>query len=346
MTTTIRQVAAAAGVSVATASRSLSGSSAVVPATRERVLQVAAELEFTPSRLGRSLATGSTGNIGVILPDVTNPFYTSFLAELESALGARDLGILVGDSHETPAQEKRLIERMSSQVDALVLASSRLDDAAIIAAAERLPVVLANRRLEDGSRVPNRLSQITIDMRMGFIEAIRHLGGLGHRAVGYVDGPPQSWSGRQKAAAIGESAREGGMSLTTTVAMRPDFEGGRAAYPQLVARDPGLTAIVAFNDQVALGLLSALRDAGRSVPGDVSIVGCDDSLPDGMAWPPLTTIDSSSRALGALAAAAILEPHAPRQAEVSTGLVVRGSTGAAVAPSPTPSMSSRKLTND
>lgn len=335
MATTIRQVAAEAGVSVATASRALSGSDAVVPATKARVLRVASELDYTPSRLARSLATGSTGNIGVILPDVTNPFYTTFLAELESAVGARDIGILVGDSHETPELERRLIQRMTSQVDALVLASSRLDDDAVVAASARLPVVLANRRLE-AMTVPDSLTQITIDVDPGFTEAIQHLHELGHRAVAYVDGPPQSWSGRQKLHTLVRVCAELRMRLTTIVAARPDFEGGREAFGRLLAS--GLpTAIVAFNDQVALGLLSALRESGYAVPGDVSVVGCDNSLPDGMAWPSLTTVDSSSRTLGALAAAAILGGHGPRDGTVPTRLIARDSTGAAsCAPRATP----------
>jgi DNA-binding LacI/PurR family transcriptional regulator len=330
MTTTIRQVAAAAGVSVATASRSLSGSDAVVPATRERVLRVASELDYTPSRLGRSLATGSTGNIGVILPDVTNPFYTSFLAELESAVGARDIGILVGDSHEAPELERRLIERMTTQVDTLVLASSRLDDGAIVAACSRLPVVLANRSLEPTTTVPERLSQLTIDMDAGFSAAARHLYALGHRAVSYVDGPQRSWSGRQKAHTLARVCGELGMSLTTIAMTRPDFGGGRAAYAHVAAdrANAAPSAIIAFNDQVALGLLSALREAGRDVPGEVSVIGCDDSLPDGMAWPSLTTVDSSSRTLGALTAATILDPDAPRCGTVPTRLIVRDSTAA------------------
>jgi LacI family transcriptional regulator len=329
MATTIRQVAAAAGVSIATASRALSGSDAVVPATKARVLRVASDLDYTPSRLGRSLATGSTGNIGVILPDVTNPFYTSFLAELESAVGARDIGILVGDSHETPELERRLIQRMTSQVDALVLASSRLGDDAVVAASARLPVVLANRMLEETTAVPDSLTQITIDVDPGFTEALLHLHALGHRAVAYVDGPPQSWSGRQKLRTLVRVCAELRMQLTTIVTARPDFEGGREAFARLLASGCPPTAIVAFNDQVALGLLAALREAGYAVPGDVSVVGCDNSLPDGMAWPSLTTVDSSSRTLGALAAAAILGGREPRHGTVPTRLIVRDSTGPA-----------------
>lgn len=353
MATTIRQVAAAAGVSVATASRALSGSDAVVPATRERVLRVASDLDYTPSRLGRSLATGSTGNIGVILPDVTNPFYTSFLAELESAAGARDIGVLVGDSHETPDLERRLIQRMTSQVDALVLASSRLRDDEVAAASARLPLVLANRMLGPATPVPERLSQITIDVAPGFAQAVRHLHGLGHRAITYIDGPPQSWSGGQKRAVL---ARECGlldMPLIVIPAARPDFEGGRDAVRRAdfsAARESLPTAIVAFNDQMALGILSALREDGHDVPKQVSVVGCDDSLPAGMAWPALTTVDSSSRTLGALTAAAILEPagalpepDAARCRAVSTRLIVRDSTGAARADETRPAPRSPQL---
>lgn len=327
MATTIRQVAAAAGVSIATASRALSGSDAVVPATMARVLRVASDLDYTPSRLGRSLATGSTGNIGVILPDVTNPFYTSFLAELESVVGSRDIGILVGDSHETPELERRLIQRMTSQVDALVLASSRLGDDAVVAASARLPVVLANRMLEATTVVPESLIQITIDVAPGFTEAVLHLHSLGHKSVTYIDGPPQSWSGRQKSRTLMRVCAELRMQLTMIVTARPDFEGGREAFARLRASGGLPTAIVAFNDQVALGLLSALREAELEVPGDISVIGCDNSLPTGMAWPSLTTVDSSSRTLGGLAAAAILSRNEPRHGTVPTSLIVRDSTG-------------------
>lgn len=324
MATTIRQVATAAGVSVATASRALSGSDAVVASTKERVRRVAEELDYTPSRLGRSLATGSTGNVGVILPDVTNPFYTSFLAELESALGARDVGILVGDSHENPELERSLIRRMTGQVDALILASSRMPDADVIAAAERLPVVLANRMLEKGSTIPDQLSQMALDIDPGFTQAARHLFDLGHSSVTYVDGPAHSWSGRQKRESLTRACADLGMSLTITGTEQPDFSGGRSALAAIDTAE--VTAIIAFNDQVALGLLSALRDARMNVPEHISVIGCDDSLPDGLAWPSLTTVDSSSRTLGALAAGAILDPLHQRTGTVPSRLIVRDST--------------------
>lgn len=324
MDATMRQVASAAGVSLATASRALNGSDAVVPATREHVLRVAAELDYTPNRLGRSLATGSTGNVGVILPDVTNAFYTAFLAELENRLGAHDIGVLIGDSHENLDSERRLVRRMLGQVDTLLFVSPRLPDRELIAAARRRPVVLANRLLDATSVRPPQLRQVALDIDDGFTQAAEHLHALGHRRITYIDGPSHSWSGRQKRETLERACTLLGMTLTVTFTADPNFTGGRNAASDI---DPDrCSAIVAFNDEVALGVLSALRDRRIDVPGQVSVVGCDDSLPDGMPWPTLTTVDSSSRALGGLAATAILEPARQDDVTVPSRLVIRDST--------------------
>lgn len=330
--TTIRQVAAAAGVSVATASRALSGSPSVIEPTRQRVLGAAAALDFTVSRLARSLVTGSTGNVGVILPDMTNPFYSSFLAELESVLDTHDIGLLVGDSREDPARELGVVRRMTSQVDALVLASSRLDDDAIVAAAARVPVVLANRALAADTPVPQTLHEVVVDIDRGFSEAVWHLHSFGHTSLVYLDGPTRSWSGRQKTAVLDRACRSLGMRLTVVGTDKPDFAAGWRAASDLDLT--AVTSVIAFNDEVALGLLCALRKSRTDVPGQISVIGCDDSLPDGLAWPSLTTVDSSSSTLGALAAAAILGTAESRTAHVPTHLVVRHSTSVARHPSP------------
>ena len=325
MTTTIRQVAAAAGVSLATASRALSGSPAVVESTRKRVQQIAAELDYNPNRLGRSLVTGSTGNIGLIFPDISNPFYTQFLAELESVVASRDIGILIGDAHEDSDREASLLRQMATQVDSLVLVSSRMTDFQIRTAAARLPVVLANRQLEPGTPVPELLSQIVIDVDPGFSAAIEHLHTLGHQRITYLDGPARSWSAREKRASLSQACARLGIDLSILRVEKPDFESGRAIAQHLAPA----TSVVAFNDQVALGVLSTCRDRGIRVPHHMSVVGCDNSLPVGLAWPELTTIDSSSRALGALAARAVLDPAAHRTGSVPTRLIVRDSTAVA-----------------
>ncbi len=326
MSTTMRQVAAAAGVSVATASRALSGSSLVVDATRQRVLRVAAELDFTPSRLARSLVTGLTGNVGVIIPDITNPFFTPFLAELESTLGAGDVGLLIGNAQESREREQALVQRMSTQVDALVLASSRLSDDQIVRAAGRFPVVLVNRRLGADVGRPVALAEVVIDIEPGLRAAVRHLHGLGHTELTYLDGPAQSWSAAQKRTVLNRACTELEMSFTVTGTARPDFAAGREVGGAIATS--GASAVVTYNDQVALGVLAACYDIGVEVPGGISVIGCDDSLPTGLARPALTTVACSARALGALSAAAIVEPTTRCADAVSTRLVIRKSTGA------------------
>jgi LacI family transcriptional regulator len=328
--TTIRHVAAIAGVSIATASRALSDSPLVTESTKQRVVQAATELDYTPSRLARSLVTGLTGNIGVIVPDLTNPFYSWFLAGLESKLGAHKIGILIGDSRESRESEYDLMRRMSTQVDGLVLASSRLTDEQILNATARLPVVLANRMV-DSPEPPVRLSQMVIDVGPGFSAAVHHLHTLGHSSLTYVDGPPQSWSGAQKRSALSRTCQEVGMALTIVQTGLIGFDAGREAGRSIVGGNAfrDTSAVMTFNDQVALGVLSAFRGFDVAVPGRISIIGCDDSLPDGLAWPALTTVDGSAQKLGALTAESILDPIGHQLGSVPTWLTVRQSTGPA-----------------
>jgi DNA-binding LacI/PurR family transcriptional regulator len=215
---------------------------------------------------------------------------------------------------------------MSTQVDGLVLASSRLSDEQILHATGQLPVVLANRQIAGVPGPDDRLSQVVIDVRPGFRAAVAHLHALGHRQLTYVDGPSRSWSAAQKRRALEGACTGLGVVLTVVRCERPDFAAGRRVGDHIL--QAGATAVLAYNDQVALGLLSACRDAGVDVPTALSVVGCDDALPEGMASPALTTIDCSSRTLGVLAATAILHRggvHEP--AAVPSRLVVRASTG-------------------
>lgn len=327
---TIKDVAAAAGVSIATVSRALNSGERVLPETVARVREVARELGYTPSRTARGLVTGRSANIGVILPDVTNPFFAPLLAAIESAAQDRDHGVLIGDSREDPAAELRIAQRMTSQADGVVLVSSRLPDDEIRALAARVPVVLANRRL-DG------LDSAVIDVAPGFTGAVEHLAALGHTRVLYLAGPAGSWSGQAKERALHDAARTTGVHLTTWGPHRPTFDGGRQVADDVLAS--GYRAVICYDDLMALGLLSRCADAGVDVPGDLSVVGCDDALPEGMARPALTTIEGRSDELGRLAAQLLLArmaaPEQDRRAEtVPSRLVPRTSTGPAAAPRP------------
>ena len=322
---TIKDVAAAAGVSIATVSRALNSGERVLPETVARVREVARALGYTPSRTARGLVTGRSATVGVILPDVTNPFFAPLLAAIDAAAQAQDLGMLIGDSREDPAAELRIASRMTSQADGLVLVSSRLPDDEIRALAARVPVVLANRRLAG-------LDSAVIDVSTGFTQAVEHLAVLGHTHVLYLAGPAGSWSGQSKERALHDAALACGVQLTTWGPHRPTFDGGRQVADDVLAS--GHSAVICYDDLMALGLQSRCAEQGVDVPGELSVVGCDDALPEGMARPALTTIEGRSYELGRLAAQLLLARMAakgtqPRTETVPSRLVPRASTGPA-----------------
>ncbi|SDD41309.1 transcriptional regulator, LacI family [Sanguibacter gelidistatuariae] len=319
---TIKDVAAAAAVSIATVSRALNGGERVLPETVARVRAVALALGYTPSRTARGLVTGRSANVGVILPDVTNPFFAPLLAAIESAAQAQDHGVLIGDSREDPAAELRIARRMTSQADGIILVSSRLPDDEIRALAARVPVVLANRQLAG-------LDSAVIDVAPGFTGAIEHLAALGHTRVLYLAGPAGSWSGQAKERALHDAAAASGIMLTTWGPHRPTFDGGRQVADRVLAS--GYGAVICYDDLMALGLQSRCADRGVDVPGELSIIGCDDALPDGMARPALTTIEGRSDELGQLAADLLLDRMArltdpPQSRTVTSRLIIRAST--------------------
>jgi len=323
---TIRDVAAASGVSIATVSRCFNGGGRVLPETLHRVLAVSRSLGYTPSRTARGLVTGRTANIGVVLPDVTNPFFAPVLAAVESAAEAQDRGVFLGDSREDPAAELRIAQRMASQADGILLVSSRLPDDEVLALAARVPVVLANR-------VVDGVDSAVIDTTPGLTAAVEHLAGLGHDRVVYLAGPSGSWSDVQKTTALSAAADATGVDLDVRGPHRPSFGVGRDVTDALLA--DGTRAVVCYDDLMAFGVLSRCTDLGARVPDDLSVVGCDDALAPGMARPALTTVAGPSARMGHDAAGLLLarmaEPgRTPERRAVRSTLVVRGSTGTGV----------------
>lgn len=320
---TIRDVANAAGVSIATVSRSLNGRSRVSETTRSRVLDIAEQLDYRPSHAARGLVTGRLGTIGVLLPDVTNLFYTPILAGIEQAAQAQNLGVLLADSREDAASERALARRMRELVDGVVLVASRLSDAELLDVAESRPTVLANR-IVDG------LDGIALDAGIGMAQVLARLAADGHRTVLYLPGPPASWSGARKVQALRHAAAEHGVELLEHDPIAPSFQAGRNVAASVLARQ--INAVIAYDDLIAWGLLSALEEAGVDVPGQMSVAGCDDALLPGMARPALTTVKADLDAIGATAAELLLAriaapASAPMASVLPSQAVFRASTG-------------------
>jgi DNA-binding LacI/PurR family transcriptional regulator len=317
VTITIRDVARKAHVSVATVSRALSSPDLVRPDTRSRVLAAATELGYQPNRAARGLITGKTGNIGIVVPDLDNPFYTGVLKAARARAAQADHAVFVADSDEDPTAEAKLVHAMAKQVDGLLLCSPNLADAQIASLADT-PVVLLNHRLPG---VPSTV----MDSADGLRQVIDHLVALGHSRIAHLGGPRTSWSAGERRRGLADAS----VDVVELGPFAARYEGGLQAADLALAAD--VTAIMAYDDVMALGVLARLRDRGVSVPDDISVTGFDNLAYASLASPALTTVRMPLAAAGRTATAMLLDwlgtsdgpaPHVV----LPTQLIVRGTT--------------------
>jgi len=326
MAPTIRHVAELARASPSTVSRALASPDVVNVATRQRVRAAADKLGYRPNRAARGLITGRTGNLGMIVPDLSNPFFAAVAKGVQARARERDHAVFIADTDESSDAEADLVLALSKQVDGIVLCSPRMLDADLGQITVQSKLVLLNRRLGD-------CPSITVDNADGMRQAIAHLVALGHRSIAYVGGPRTSWSNAERARGLREAAASAGIDLIEVGHFRPQFEGGVAAADIVVAS--GATAVIAYNDVVAIGLLSRLGARGIAVPRDLSVVGCDDIAMSMMSHPALTTVSVPQQSAGRAAVELLLavleddERVGSRQRELPTQLMVRASSGIA-----------------
>lgn len=288
---TIAEIAIAVGVSQATVSRALNRPELLSPATVTRVREAARRLGYSPNRAAQALSTGQHGNIALIVPDIANPFFPPLIRAAQLAAEAADFCAFLGDSDETAAREETLALKFAPQVAGFVLASPRSSAERILQMAGSRPAVLVNR---DVPGVP----RVLINTAGGVRDAVIHLAGLGHTRIGYVAGPPDSWSNQQRRKAARQAAKHHGLQLPVVPAGDPTYAAGEKAGARLL--EEGCTAAVAFDDLVALGVMGGLASHGLTVPADFSVIGCDDTL-GAISYPPLTTISAPAADAGRLA---------------------------------------------
>jgi LacI family transcriptional regulator len=323
---TIGDVAAAADVSRATVSRAFSRPELLRPETVEHVRTVAERLGYAANRAARALSTGRFGNIAMVVPDVANPFFPPMVRTVQSRAEQADLAVFLGDADESAEREAKLAARFSPQVDGFVLASPRLPAELIWELADKRPVVLVNRDVEG-------IPRVLIDSSGGMTEGVMHLKRLGHRRIAYLAGPRDSWSDQQRRAAISRACAAAGMDVAVIEVGRPSYAAGRSAVSALMAA--GATAAVAFDDVVSQGVLAGLELRDITVPGDFSLMGCDDTLA-ALTTPAMTSVSAASAAAGTAAADLLVRMLETGRAEperltVATHLVVRATTGPASA---------------
>lgn len=329
MAVTIRDVAKAAGVSPSTVSRALSTPDIVDAATRERVLRVADHLGYQPNRAARGLITGRTGNIGLILPDLANPFFPSVVKGIQSQAHKSDYQVFVADTDEDPNAELGLVRSLAKQVDGIILCSPRMKSSELRDAAALAPVVVVNRK---AGSIPS----VAVDNADGMRQVIEHLAGLGHQRIGFIAGPRSSWSTRDRRSGLVTACRASNLELVELGNFAPTFEGGAEAAEGVLIS--GVTAAVAYNDLVALGLLNAMRERAVQVPADLSVVGIDNIQMSHMVHPALTTVSLPKEHAGRRAVDLLIQlladPARPSKFihELPTELLVRQTTGPAPQP--------------
>jgi DNA-binding LacI/PurR family transcriptional regulator len=330
---TLESVAARAGVSRGTASRALGGGGPVSPRTRAAVLAAAEALGYRPNLAARSLVLGRTGNVGLLVSEsddrlFTDPFFAAIVRGVHGELA--DAGIhLVLTLAQTEAERRRAVRfATSGHVDGLLLISVRGGDPLPEAlAAQGLPVVLSGRRSAEPAA---GLAWVDADNRDGARQAVDHLVRTGRRRIATVSGPADLAAGRDRMAGWRDVLRAAGLPDDLHTSGEFDLDSGHAATHRLLERDPHLDAVFAGSDLIALGVLQALREAGRQVPDDVAVVGFDDIPAARGSDPPLTTVRQPVEAMGARMAAMLLArldgtPPDPPWAVLPTALVVRSS---------------------
>ncbi|HLH59665.1 MAG TPA: LacI family DNA-binding transcriptional regulator [Streptosporangiaceae bacterium] len=321
---TIARIASVLGVSQATVSRALNRPELLSPRTVQRVREAARQLGYSPNRAARALSTGQHRNIALIVPDIANPFFPPLIRAAQLAAEAADFCVFLGDSGETAPREETLAVKLAAQAAGVVLVSPRSPAERICELARRRPLVLVNRDVQD---VPRVLINTTGGMR----DAVAHLAGLGHERLAYVAGPAKSWSNQQRRKAARQAAEQHGLQLPVIAAGDPTYAAGEKVTGRIL--DDGCTAVIAFDDLVALGILGGLASRGVAVPDEFSVVGCDDTL-GSISNPPLTTIAAPAMDAGRVAIELllrVLENGTPGDDRYSldSRLVVRSTTGPA-----------------
>ncbi|WOH17900.1 LacI family DNA-binding transcriptional regulator [Paenarthrobacter sp. GOM3] len=291
----IADVAEKAGVSHATVSRVMNGNAAVDPGIAARVRAAAAELKYQPNPVGRSLALGKTDTIGIVVPDLANPTFQAILRGLSIAAAQDGYRVLIADSSEVTSEEAILAGEARRRCDGVVLCAPRMSDAELEELAPTLhPLVLINR-----TTVATNTPSLSVDYGQGIQELAQHLVSLGHRRLAFLSGPEHSASNRQRLVGLDQFRAKHPEIELQMLHGGSNFDSGHESTEAIIAS--GATGILAFNDLVAMGLLSGLHERGVRVPEDISVTGFDDIPFAKYTTPPLTTAAVPINELGSLA---------------------------------------------
>ena len=322
---TITDVATAAGVAASTVSRAFTRPGRVNADTREHVLSVAAELGYYPNPVARALESGRTNTLALVVPDIANPFFAGLIKGAESVASASGQVLVLVDSQESATVEEHLIRRLEPSVDGFVLAASRLR-------AERLAEFAASTSFVLVNGVARGIASVLADYDDGTRQIVAHLSANGHESLLFLAGPVGSWSGARRWRGLQHAGARVGMTTRRFGPHPPTLAAGLKAATAAI--DSGATAVVCHNDLLAIGVLRGLLARGVAVPGEVSVVGFDNTVSSELCSPTLTTLAEPSADAGAQAVLTLRKIAYERVAQpptilLATKLMLRDSTGPA-----------------
>lgn len=329
----MRDLAKLAGVSSATVSRVINGSNLVRPATAERVRKVIDELKFVPNGSATTLKHGRSGSYGLIIPDITNPFFPEFIRCFESILVNRKQDMLLATTDLHTSRMQQTIHRMLvRQVDGVALLASEIETEPIeTMIRNRVPLVTMDRRV-----VGPGLSDVSVHYLSGLTQAVEHLAKLKHEKIAYIGGSVGLTISEHREQAFRKAMQKAGLKVDPAL-IRPGnyrISGGESAMAELLQARERPTAVLGANDLTAVGALRVLHRENVAVPEEMSVIGFDDIDLCDIFSPPLTTVRLPRQELAeafvtALQAAAQDPRAAGKQYSVKTSLVVRSSSGPA-----------------
>ncbi|MEU1160358.1 LacI family DNA-binding transcriptional regulator [Streptomyces sp. NPDC005921] len=324
---TIHDVARLAGVSRQTVSRAVNDKGEIDPVTKERVLEAARLLDYRPSRFARGMVRKGAVTTGLVIPDLMNPFFPEVAAGVLEAAEQRGWQVVVWDSRTDVDREREALDVLSHQADAVV-GYFKNEDAELARLLGGVPLVLLERGPQQ-----TRFGAVGIDVAVGMERGVAHLVAAGHRRIGLLDGDGLSAPGPRRAAFLDEVRRHGLPVDQGWIVLCPEHSvaGGESAMARLLSAHPEVTAVVGFNDLIAIGAIRTARSRGLRVPDDLAVLGFDGLSLGELVEPALTTLHIDKRRLGRLAVEQVArlrageEPLTGADAWVIPELVVRAS---------------------
>ncbi|TCK72074.1 LacI family DNA-binding transcriptional regulator [Acidipila rosea] len=332
----IKEVARLARVSTATVSRTINGSEKVTPETAERVRRAIEELRFFPNTNARALGSGRSSLYGLIISDITNPFFPELVKSFEDIAVQYGQEVLVANTDYDAARMEICVSRMlQRKVDGVAIMTSEMDERLVDEFSSRgIPLVFL-----DTGILQKGISNIVVDYPAGIDAAVAHLTGLGHTSISFITGPMRLASARSRRRAFIESLERNGIPMEDSLIEEGDhrMEGGHHAMKRLLEHKHRPTAILASNDMSAIGAMGAISELGLSVPVDISVIGFDNIAISAYTQPALSTVSLPRKEIARQAFRALYDtyqspaPPAGSEYTIAPTLIIRKSTGPAPA---------------